>query len=116
MTRWSTSAGLVIDRLTRLLGDKRGSNHDALVAEAFDQPVEPVSRRPRFVTESQLAVFCRKFGNDLSDRRSGDSELTEIPHLAATDAIGNCYLHYAILTYRFRRRLRYDVSRLTLLV
>src|SRR5262245_39656896 len=77
--------------VTRLLGDKRGSNHDALVAEALDQPVEPVSRRPRFVTESQLAVFCRKFGNELSDRRSGGSELTEIPHLGATAAIGNCH-------------------------
>src|SRR5262245_45106160 len=32
-----------LNPVTRLLGDKRGSNHDALVAEAFDQPVEPVS-------------------------------------------------------------------------
>src|SRR5262245_29305449 len=78
-----------LNPVTRLLGDKRGSNHDALVAEALDQPVEPVSRRPSFVTENQLAVFCRKFGNELSDRRSGGRKLTEIPHLADPAATRN---------------------------
>src|SRR5262245_6001546 len=84
-------ASVRLHAVAGLLRNERRSHHDALVPEALEQPVEPVSRRPRFVTESQLAVFCRKFGNELSDRRSGGRELTEIPHLAATAAIGNCY-------------------------
>jgi hypothetical protein len=41
--------------------------------------------------ERQPAVFCRKFSDELSHRRRRGRELTEIPYLAATDTIGNCY-------------------------
>jgi hypothetical protein len=36
-----------------------------------------------------MTVFRRKLGHELSDRRLRVRELPEIPHLAATAAIGN---------------------------
>jgi hypothetical protein len=64
-------------------------HHQALMAEALEQSVETISCRPCFVAKRQMTVFRRKLGHELSDRRLRGRELPEIPHLAATAAIGN---------------------------
>src|SRR3984893_9286241 len=74
-----------------LLWNKRGGHHQALVAEALEQSVETISCRPCFVAKRQMTVFRRKLAHELSDRRLRGRELPEIPHLAATAAIGNCH-------------------------
>ena len=74
-----------------LLRNERGSHHQALVAEAVEQSVEPISCRPCFIAKRQKTVFRCKLGYELSDRRLRGKEPPEIPHLAATAAIGNGY-------------------------
>ena len=77
---------------------RRGSRHLALVAEARDQPVEPVSGRPGLVAEGQALIFSRELGNELACCRLRGGELPEIAHLAPTSALGNCHC-----ITRFRR-------------
>jgi hypothetical protein len=52
--------------------------------QAPDQPMEPVSRRPRLVAKRQLTVFARKFGNELARRRFRSVDLAEIANLPVT--------------------------------
>jgi hypothetical protein len=47
------------------------------MAKLPDQPIKPVSRRPRLVAKRQLTVFGRKFGDELARRFRG-VDLTEI--------------------------------------
>jgi hypothetical protein len=74
-----------------LLRNERGSHHQALVVEALEQSVEPISCRPCFIAKHQMTVFRCKLCHELSNRRLRGRELPEIPHLAATTAIGNGY-------------------------
>jgi hypothetical protein len=67
LARLTASRRFVFTLSPGFLGISEGA-HDALVAEALDQPVEPLSRRPRFVAESQFTVFCPKFGNEFAHR------------------------------------------------
>src|ERR1700726_5260603 len=67
-----------------LLRNERGSHHQALVAEALEQSVEPISCRPCFIAKRQITVFRCKLGHELSDRRLRGRELPEIPHLSIT--------------------------------
>ena len=73
------------------LRDERRSCHHAVVAEAPDQSVEPVSRRSCLVTERQTTVFSGKLRNQLAGRRLGGIELPEITHLSAAAAFSNRY-------------------------
>jgi hypothetical protein len=54
------------------------------VAKLPDQPIEPVSRRPRLVAKRQLPVFGRKFGNELARRRFRGVDLAEIANVPTT--------------------------------
>src|SRR6202166_1474835 len=72
-----------------LLRNERGSHHQALVAEALEQSVEPISCRPCFIAKHQITVFRCKLCHELSDRRLRGRKIPEISHLAATAAIGN---------------------------
>src|SRR5215467_11901120 len=74
-----------------LLRDQRGSCHHALVAEASDQPVQPVSGRPSLVAKCQRAVFGRKLGNQFACCRARRIDLPHKADLSATAALGNCY-------------------------
>src|ERR1700726_4451525 len=98
LARLTASRRFVFTRSHGLLRNERGSHHQALVAEALEQSVEPISCRPCFITKRQITVFRCKLGHELSDRRLRGRELPEIPHLAATAAIGDCYC-----ITRFRR-------------
>src|SRR6516225_6829480 len=73
------------------LRDERRSCHHALVAEASDQPVQPVPGRPSLVAKCQRTVFDCKLGNQLACCRVRRIDLPKIAHLAATAAFGNCY-------------------------
>src|SRR4029077_21147087 len=72
-----------------LLRNERGGHHQALVAEALEQSVEPISCRPCFIAKRQITVFRCKLCHELLDRRLRGRKLTEIPDLAATVAISN---------------------------
>src|SRR6201997_3704935 len=74
-----------------LLRNERGGHHQALVAEALEQSVETISCRPCFIAKRQITVLRCKLGHELSDRRLRSRKLPQIPDLAATAAIGNCY-------------------------
>src|SRR5262249_26067517 len=70
--------------VTGFLRNKRGSNHDALVAKALDQPVEPISCRTGLIAKRQTTVFLCKLGHEFSDRRLRGRELPKKPYLATT--------------------------------
>jgi hypothetical protein len=57
---------------------------DAVVAKLPDQPIGPVSRRPRLVAKRQLTVFGRKFGNELARRCFRGVDLAEIANVPTT--------------------------------
>ena len=48
------------------------------MAKLVDQPIKPVSRRPRLVAKRELTVFGRKFGDELARRRFRGVDLAEI--------------------------------------
>jgi hypothetical protein len=54
------------------------------VAKLPDQPIEPVSRRPRLVAKRQLTVFGRKFGDELARRRFRGVDLAKIANVPVT--------------------------------
>src|ERR1700726_3979400 len=58
-----------------LLWNERGSHHQALVAEALEQSVEPISCRPCFIAKHQITVFRCKLCHEPSDRRLRGKEL-----------------------------------------
>ena len=89
---------LILRGIAGHFGGKRRGRHLAFVAEARDQPVEPVSGRSSLVAERQAAVFSRELANQLACCRLRGRELTEIAHLAPTAAFGNCHC-----ITRFRR-------------
>ena len=98
------------------LRNERRSHHQALVAEALEQSVEPISRRPCFVAKRQMTVFRCKLAHKLSDRRV---RWQGTPRDTAPRRHGRhrqLLLHCAILTCRFRQRLRCNAPRLALLV
>jgi hypothetical protein len=90
LARLTASRRFVFTRSPGFIANERGSHHQALVAEALEQSVEPISRRACFVAKRQMTVFRCNLGHEYSDRRLGGRELPEIPHLAATAASGNC--------------------------
>src|SRR6266404_5055921 len=100
----------------RLLRDKRGGRHGAVVAKLPDQPIEPVSSRPRLVAKRQLMVFGRKFGDELARRRFRGVDLAEIANVPATTILRDRNRIASTLTYRFRRKPGYAGPRLALLV
>src|SRR5712675_1611427 len=77
-------ASVRLHPIARFLRDQRGRRHDAVVAKLPDQPIEPVSRRPRLVAKCQLTVFGRKFGDELARRRFRGVDLAEIANVPAT--------------------------------
>src|SRR6516225_3663290 len=52
-----------------LLRNERGGHHQAVMAEALEQSVEAISRRPCFVAKRQMTAFRCKLCHQLSDRR-----------------------------------------------
>src|SRR5215470_14122491 len=74
-----------------LLQNERGGDHQAVMAEALEQSVEAISCRPCFVAKRQMTAFRCKLCHQLSDRRLRSSKLPQIPDLAVTAAISNCY-------------------------
>jgi len=82
-------ASVRLHPIARFLRDERGRRHDAVVAKLPDQPIKPVSRRPRLVAKRQLTVFGRKFGDELARRRFRGVDLAEIANLPATTLFGN---------------------------
>jgi len=68
--------------IARLLRNERRRNHNAMVTEALDLPVEPVSGRPRLVAERQPLVLGGKLPHKLRRRRDGVVDLAEKPNLA----------------------------------
>jgi hypothetical protein len=76
-------ASVRLHPIARFLRDERGGRHDAVVTKLPDQPMEPVSRRPRLVAKRQLTVFGRKLGNELARRRFRGVDLTEIANVPA---------------------------------
>src|SRR6516162_218774 len=84
-------ASVRLHAVTGLLRNQRGSYHQALVAEALEQSIETISCRPCFIAKRQMTVFRCKLYHELLDRRFRGRKLPEIPDLAATAAIGNCY-------------------------
>src|SRR5262249_52186532 len=85
----------------------RGGHHQALVAEALERSVETVSCRPCFIAKRQMTVCRCKLCHEVSDRCLRGKELPEIPHLAATAAIGNSTADFlpSVPRVRARRRL-----------
>src|SRR5712691_2070056 len=77
-------ASVRLHPIARFLRDERGCRHDAVVAKLPDQPIEPVSRRPRLVAKRQLTVFGRKFGDELARRRFRGVDLAKIANIPAT--------------------------------
>ena len=49
------------------------------MAKLPDQPIKPVSRRPRLVAKRQLTVFGRKFDDELACRRFRGVDLANLP-------------------------------------
>ena len=98
-----------------LLRDQRRRHHDAVVAEALDQPIQPIAGRPGFIAERQPAMLRRKLLHQLARRRlrvrrsrrdSGPRRPARPPQSPP---------HSAASMYPMRRRLRYDRPRLILL-
>src|SRR5262245_15067805 len=89
LARLTASRRFVFTRTPGLFGTSDG-DHQTLLAEALEQTVEPISRRPCLIAKRQTAVFRRKLGNELVYRRLRAGERTKVPHLAATAALGNC--------------------------
>jgi hypothetical protein len=61
------------------------------MAEASNQPEEPVRSRASFVAKPQRTVFDRKLGNQLACCRVRTIDLPEIALLSTTAVFGNCY-------------------------
>src|SRR5258707_10466381 len=74
-------ASVRLHPIARFLRDQRGRRHDAVVAKLPDQPIAPVSRRPRLVAKRQLTVFGRKFGDELARRRFRGVDLAKIANV-----------------------------------
>jgi hypothetical protein len=82
-------APIGLDPITRLGRGQRRRHHDAVMAEALDQPVETVSRRAGLVAERQSSVFAREFSYELAYRHLSIVELAEISNLTVSTGIGN---------------------------
>src|SRR5437667_2621443 len=71
-----------LDALARTLGDQRGRNDIAAVAELDDLPVKPVAGRPGFVAEMQTRMLFLQLAREALDRRRRRLDLAEIPDLS----------------------------------
>ena len=58
----------------------RSKSHDAVVAEALDQPIEPVARRSDFIAESQSAEDKRAQREDERWRHDENPHLKKFAH------------------------------------
>src|SRR6516225_6070745 len=58
--------------------------------KALDLPVEPITGRPRFVTERQPLVFGGQLSHQLGGGRRRVVELAQKPNLVAPTAIRDC--------------------------
>src|SRR5258708_29537023 len=97
--------------LRAMLTNSLGIMTIAVVAKLPNQPMEPVSRRPRLVAKRQFTVFGRKFGDELAPRRFRGVDLAEIANLPHHDPPSRPHRHCATSTYRFRLTHRYTVPR-----
>ena len=57
------------------------------MAKLPDQPIKPISRRPRLVAKRQLTVLGRKFDDELARRRFRGVDLAEIANVPATSLL-----------------------------
>jgi len=99
-----------LDPLSWPLRDQRRSDHQAGVPESPDLPIQPVSGRPRFVAEMQLAIAAGQLADQPLHRSRRTRYIAEKAYLAAAPAIGNrhrvlhlrhveCHKGFAILPH-----------------
>ena len=96
-----------LDPLARPLRDQRRSNHQAVMAESLDLPIQPVPGRPRLVAEMQLAIAAGQLADQPLHRRRRTRYIAEKPHLAGAPAIGNRHRMLRLRLHRTRQKLRY---------
>src|SRR5262249_52481055 len=77
--------------IARLPRDQRGRHHHALMTEACDLPVKPISGRPRLVAERQPPMLAGKLPDQLRRHRTGVLEFPEKPDLALSPGVRNRY-------------------------
>ena len=78
-----------LDALARALGDQRGRNDIAAVAERCDLAIEPVAGRAGFVAEVQARMLLLQLAHEALHRRRRRLDLAEIADLAIPSAFGN---------------------------
>jgi hypothetical protein len=69
--------------------DQRRRDHHAFETEPLDLPVQPVSGRPRLVTERQPPIFGGELTHQLRRRRRRILDLAEKPDLTQPTAVRN---------------------------
>ena len=82
-------ASVGLDPFARPFRDQRRRDDQAGVPEGLDLAIEPVSRRPRFVAEVQLAITTAQLADQPLHRCRRTRHLAEKPYLTAATAIGN---------------------------
>src|SRR4029079_12226263 len=73
--------------VARLLWDQRRRNHNALMTQALDLPIEPIPSRTRLVAERQPLISGGKLLHQLGCRYSGIVDLAAKPHLTRTSGV-----------------------------
>jgi hypothetical protein len=75
--------------IARLFRYQRWRNHNALMTEARELAVEPISGRPRLVAERQSLILSGKLAHQLRGRRASVVDLAEKANLARPTGIRN---------------------------
>jgi hypothetical protein len=71
-----------LDPLARSFRDQRRSDHQAIAPERLHLAIKPVSRRPGFKADVQLAVPGRQSLDRLLDRQWAVRDIAEKPHFS----------------------------------
>jgi hypothetical protein len=81
-------APIGLDPITRLGWDQRRPHHNAVMADALDQPVETVSGRASLIAKRQSSMFARELCHELACCGFSIVELAEISNLTVSTGIG----------------------------